>query len=68
MVLAVIVNNTGAQPHPGYALERFHIAGAGFRKRRQFNVDLGARSNGKFAPLADSAGSKCDLFHTLKIA
>jgi hypothetical protein len=71
IVLALIVNNTpvtGAQPHSGYAFERFHIADTGFSKRRQFKVDLRARSSGKFAPLADSGGSKCDLFHIQEIA
>jgi len=59
---------TGAQPHSGYAFERFHVADAGFRERRQFEVDLRARSRGKFAPLAGGGGSKSDLFHIAKIA
>jgi hypothetical protein len=54
---------TGAQPHSGCTFERFHIADAGFRERLQFERDLRARSSGKFALLADSGGSKLDLFH-----
>jgi hypothetical protein len=33
---------TGTQPHSGYAFEHFHLSDAGFRKRRQFDVDLRA--------------------------
>ena len=55
---------SGAQPHSGDALERFHIANARFRERRQFDVDLRARNNGKLAPLADRGRSKRDFSHT----
>jgi hypothetical protein len=59
---------TGAQPHSGYAFERFHVADACFRKRSQFEVDLRTRRSGKFAPLANGGGSKLNLFHGATIA
>jgi hypothetical protein len=69
MVLALTVNNTrqftGAQSHSGYTFECFHIADAGFRERRQFEVNLRTRRSSKFTPLADSGGRECDLFHPL---
>jgi hypothetical protein len=72
MVLPLVVNNTrqfpGTQPHSGYAFEHFHVTDAGFRERRQFDVDLRARCGGEFAPLADGGGSERDLFHGVTIA
>jgi hypothetical protein len=70
MVLPLIVN---ARASHGRAtvrprLERFHVADAGFRERRQFDVDLRTRSCGKLAPLANSGGSERDLFHAPIIA
>jgi hypothetical protein len=56
------------QPHGSHAFECLHITSAGFRERRQFEVDLRARGGGKFAPLAGGGGSKCDLFHIFQIA
>jgi hypothetical protein len=68
MVSASIVNNTrqSRARNRGHAFERLYVASAGFRKCRQLEVDLPARSNGKLAPLAGGSGSECDLFHTLK--
>lgn len=71
MVLPLTVNNTpvtGAQPHSGHAFERFYIANAGFRERRQFDVDLRTRDGRKFAPLAEGSGDEGDLFHRQTIA
>ena len=59
---------TGAQPHSGYAVERFHVADASFRERGQFEVDLRTRRSGKFAPLADGGGRGLNLFHGSTIA
>src|SRR5882762_11091647 len=59
---------TGAQPHCGYAFERFHVADASFRERGQFEVDLRTRSSAKFAPLADGGGRELNLFHGVTIA
>jgi len=56
----------GTQPHSGHAFERLYIASAGFRERRQLEVDLCARSDGKLAPLAGRGGSERDPFRTLK--
>jgi hypothetical protein len=72
MVLALIVNKTRQSPErnriPAGAFERFHIADAGFRERLQFEIDLRARSSGKFAPLADGGGRKLNLSHMRLIA
>jgi hypothetical protein len=57
-----------AQPHSGNVLECFHIAGTGFRKRLQFEIDLPTRSRGQLAPLPDGGGSECDFLHISSIA
>jgi hypothetical protein len=68
IVSALTVNSTrhtGAQPHSGHAFERLHVALAGLRERRQFGINLRARSGGEFAPLARGGRSERDLFHKI---
>jgi hypothetical protein len=71
MVSALIVNNTRQSPTrnriPATPLSAF-TSPAGFRERRQFEINLRARGRGKFAPLTGGGGSERNLFHTFKIA
>ena len=65
MVLALIVNTMRQSPErkriPATPLSAF-IAGAGFRERFQFEIDLRARCRRQFPPLADSGRRELDLF------
>jgi hypothetical protein len=71
MVSASIVNSTRQSPtrnRISHAFERLYVAGTGFGKCNQFEVDLRTRSGRQLAPLAGGGRRKCDLLHVATIA